>query len=288
MRRLGLTLNALRSFEAVARHGSFKAAAQELGVTASAVSHQVALLERQLGARLLERDARRVELTPYGAAMLPKLSAGFDLLSEAVADHTSRIKDGPLRISVLDTFALYWLLPRMERCPLGRGIDILTSPRAVSFETENVDMAMRLGHGRWPRVEADKLFDETMSLFVQPGRCALLETGPVFIAPRRREEWDDWRAACAPDLPDLPLVEVDSTALAIKAAIDGAGLGFAGCELVAREVSTGRLAPVAPGTVRSRWGGYWLVYPKLVLRDPRARELRAWLLEEAALSTAAA
>ena len=286
MRKFGLTLNALQAFEAVARHGSFKQAATELGVTPSAVSHQVALLERQLRARLLRRDARRVELTAYGAALLPKLSAGFGMLADAVADHLGRLDDGPPRITLLDTFALHWLLPRMVDYPFeqrGFHVSLETTPRAVSFETENLDLAIRLGHGAWSGLEADLLFPETLALYAGAHPLARQAEGPVYIARQRLDDWAAWLERFGePAHRELPLVEVDSTALAIKATLLGTGLGFLGCELVQDEEAAGRLVRLGAGATPSVHGGYWLVYPKLVLRDPRAQKFRAWLLAQAA------
>jgi LysR family glycine cleavage system transcriptional activator len=159
-------LNALRAFEATARHLSYVAAADELNVTPAAVGQLVRGLEDYLGVPLLHRTlsgTARMTLTEEARAVLPDLQSGFDLLTLAV----SRLKASGQRASVTVTvppaFADKWLLSRVERfqrlCPQ---FDLIldTNGRVVDFNTERVDVGIRYGSGRWPGLNATRLFSD--------------------------------------------------------------------------------------------------------------------------------
>jgi LysR family transcriptional regulator, glycine cleavage system transcriptional activator len=279
-----IQLNALRAFEAAARRGSVKEAALELNVSASAVSHHIRQLEALLGSSLFERTGRGVELTEDGAKLLPKLAQGFGLITEAVAELHARTALGPLRISVLEIFAHYWLSPRIRTYPLGRkGFDlsIAASQRVVSFETENVDLAIRLGDGEWPNLECEHLFDERLGVYAS---LQLHDPAPpIFVSRHREDEWNAWRGGARPPAAaDAPVVMVETASLAMKAAIDGAGYCLAGDVFTALEVAAGRLRLCEPAPGLSDRGGYWLVHPRGAGRDPRVRNFRAWLLDQVA------
>ncbi|MCE3288368.1 MAG: LysR family transcriptional regulator [Caulobacter sp.] len=283
MARPSIPLNALRAFEAAARHQSVKLAGLELNVSASAVSHQVRQLERTLGVALFTRDGRGVTLTPEGAALLPKLVEGFGLIEAALDEHHASRTAGALRLSVLEIFAHWWLLPRLSSYPLARRgfeLEIEASQQVVSFDTENVDAAVRIGKGDWPGVVCDHLFDERMGVYGLPGID--LETAPIFISRLRQQEWRDWCASAPPVAAQAPIVLVETVSLALKAALDGAGLCFAGDRFAERDVLTGRLRRFDEAAAVSPRGGYWLVYPPRGRRDPRLRNFRTWLLAQVA------
>lgn len=279
-----IQLNALRAFEAAARRSSVKEAARELNVSASAVSHHIRQLEALLGSALFQRTGRGVTLTDEGTRLLPKLAQGFGLITEAVAELHARTASGPLRISVLDIFAHYWLLPRIKSYPLGRkGFDlsIATSNRLVDFETENVDLAIRLGDGGWSQLDRQHLFNERLGVYAPP----LLQDQavPIFVSRHREEEWAAWRASARPPVgADAAVVLVDSASLALKAALDGAGLCLAGDTFANPELARGRLRLCDTAPAPSPRGGYWLVHPRGSARDPRVRNFRAWLLDQIA------
>ena len=107
--RLSVPLNALRAFEAAARHMSIKDAAEEIGVTPSAVSHQLRILEDLLGVELMRRVGPRLELTETGRQLSPDLTIGFTRIIQAVGAVKQERKLGPLRLSMLPTFAVHWL-----------------------------------------------------------------------------------------------------------------------------------------------------------------------------------
>ena len=151
--RLSVPLNALRAFEAAARHMSIKDAAEEIGVTPSAVSHQLRILEDLLGVELMRRVGPRLELTETGRLLSPDLSVGFTRIIQAVATVKQERKLGPLRLSMLPTFAVHWLSPRMASYPFARsGFELLisTTQTAVDLGAGVADAAVRHGSGQWP------------------------------------------------------------------------------------------------------------------------------------------
>lgn len=288
MARPSIPLNTLRAFEAAARHQSVKLAGLELNVSASAVSHHIRQLEAMLGVALFVRDGRGLSLTEEGARLAPKLAEGFGLISAALEEHQARQAAGPLRLSVLEIFAHWWLLPRLSSYPLARrgfALEIEASQKVASFDTENIDAAVRIGAGSWPGVLSDHLFDERLGVY---GPATDLPPGaPVFVSRPRQEEWQAW---CAGEHPPVgaasPVVLVDSASTALKAALDGAGLSFAGDLFAERDVAAGRLRRLDQAPALSQRGSYWLVYPPRMRRDPRLQNFRTWLLEQAALEKA--
>jgi len=291
--RLAVPLNALRAFEAAARHLSIKAAASEIGVTPSAVSHQLRALEEALGVELLRRAGAALELTEAGRALAPELSAGFGRIVTAVGALRTERRLGPLRLSLLPTFLAHWLSPRLAGYPFARsGFELLlsTTQLPVDLNAGVADAAVRYGAGTWPGLTADLLFAEHVTLLAAPAWCAAhardLKAGiaraPLFLSQHRRENLERWNASL-PGGPVTPaaVVPVDSAGVGLKAALDGAGLTLAGLEVAASDIAAGRLAPVFAHSIASG-GGYYLVYPQALARDRRIRNLRTWLFAEAA------
>lgn len=291
MTRIPVPLNALRAFEAAARHLSIKAAAEELAVTPSAVSHQLRILEDCLGLELLRRSGPRIALTETGRSIAPELSAGFGRIAQAVGGLRQERRHGPLRLSLLPTFAVHWLSPRLASYPFERqGFDLLigTTQEAVDLAGGAADVAIRHGTGAWPGLEAELLFEESVGLLAPP---ALLRGGKarlrqavaqhtLFLSQHRRSDFAAWNAG-RPGGPLTPAatVTVDSAGLGLRAAIDGAGFTLAGLQMAAADIAAGRLAlacrhrlPVGKG--------YYLVYPPALRGDRRLRNLRKWLFAQ--------
>ena len=164
-------LNALRAFEAAARHLSFVKASEELSVTPAAVSHQVKRLEEYLGLPLFRRLRRGLLLTESGQSLLSELREvflGLDKAMERVIDSGSR---GTITLSVAPSFAVMWLIPRLQKFyTLHPDIDvrISTSLGLVDFQRDDFDAAIRLGTGQWFGLEAIKLFDESVTPMCSP------------------------------------------------------------------------------------------------------------------------
>ena len=168
------SLNALRAFEAVARHKSFTKAAAELNVTRAAVSHQIKHLEDYLGIQLVERQTRAISLTEAGLASLPKLREGFNNLADAVHMMRSEAAVERISVSMAPSFASKWLMPRLhrfsERFPdidmeiAGDAALIVGTNRSGHsmeklFRTHDVDVVIRFGSGNYPGCRVMKLFD---------------------------------------------------------------------------------------------------------------------------------
>ncbi len=179
-------LNALRAFEAAARHLSFTKAAEELFVTQAAISHQVKALEAALDLQLFRRLNRRLMLTDAGQLYLPTLTEAFDAIDTATARLRADENAGRLVVSVANSLAAKWLLPRLprfrERHPEIE-VEISAADRLVDFGRDNVDMAIRYGLGRYPGLRVDPLMKDTNFPVCSPGLLA----GPVPL----REPGDD-------------------------------------------------------------------------------------------------
>ena len=195
-------LNALRTFEAAARHLSFTRAADELFVTQAAVSHQIRTLEEHLGTALFRRMNRALMLTDEGQALLPAVREAFDLLSAGVRRVQDLCSGGALAISTTPSFAASWLVGRIARFQaLHPEIELQlgATPRLVDFAREDIDCGVRYGMGDWPGLVRQRLFQTALVPVCSP---SLLD-GPN---PLRRpedlmrhtllhtlDEPDDWR-----------------------------------------------------------------------------------------------
>ncbi|ORE90066.1 LysR substrate-binding domain-containing protein [Aurantimonas sp. 22II-16-19i] len=290
--RLNVPLNALRAFEAAARHLSIKQAALELAVTPSAVSHQLRILEEALGVTLMQRLAGGLVLTEAGARLAPELTGGFGRIAGAVAGLRQERGSGPLRLSMLPTFASHWLLPRLARHPLERaGFDLLisTTQDAVDLASGAADVAVRHGRGNWRGLRADLLFEEHVGLFgpatADPPDLeeirARIGRATLFLSRHRRENYVRWNDTL-PGGPIRPasVMTVDSAGLSLRAAMDGAGFALAGVEMAAYDVGAGRLSEPFAHRIAAG-GGYYLVYPEALARDRRVRNLSRWMADAA-------
>lgn len=294
-------LSALRAFEAAARRLSFADAAKELHVTPAAVSNQIRQLEAQMGVRLFRRLTRSVVLTPEGAAALPALTEGFARLRDGVAAMRAA-QPGPLSISVAPSLAHKWLAPRIGRFrdqwpDIALRVDARES--LADFGADGVDLALRLGREPDARLQAMPLFDQPVFPVASPALAAALGPEPEISDLLRLPllhldrgpdgaglpSWSDWLTAAGVrgEVPKGP--RYAQIALALEAAIGGAGLVLASEALVQADVDAGRLVrPLccrtpAVGAVR-----YSVVYPPERGSDPRVRAFRDWVLAEAGAS----
>src|SRR5690554_3410277 len=154
------SLNALRAFEAGARHLSFTRAADELHVTQTAISHQVRQLEAELGFPLFRRSTRRLELTPEGQRLAPAVTQALERIAEAVEALRARRRDNLLRVSMAPAFGTKWLVGRLSRFWLAHPdveLQLNHSPLLTDFTRDDVDLAIRYGRGPWPGVVSELL-----------------------------------------------------------------------------------------------------------------------------------
>lgn len=289
-------LNALRAFEAAARHLSFTRAAAELNVTPAAVGHQVKALEDLLGVRLFRRLTRALRLTEAGQAALPALVDGFDRLAEAADAMRAHGDSGVLTISVCPSFGAMWLVPRLERFRILHPeieIRIDGTDRLVDLTRDEADVALRYGPGGYEGVRVDWLFNRVNTPVCSP---ALLEGAHPLRAPQDLRhhsllhvEWKEAEASWRMWLLAAGLADIDPTrgprftmeAMAVQAALDGHGVALVSNVLVADELAAGRLvSPFDPGLSKPMSFSHYLLTPKDGASRPKITAFRDWMLEE--------
>jgi len=272
------SLRALRALVVLSHTGSAVAAAERLGVTASAVSHLMAELERQVGAPLFA-DRRRGRLNAAGERLVLGCEAGFRAIDQAVAEigraHAS------IRISTLSSFAMLWLIPRLprlrEKLPK---VDILisTDTRAVDLATEPFDCVIRWVPERrsWRSLSHTMLFREELIKVASPRLTA--EPAPRLIARSRPEDSESF----GEDAPAAGVTVFETRGQMIEAAIAGLGVAIIDRHLVQGSLAAGHLVQVGSKRVE-RPGGYVFAAREEALMDRNLRVLRDWLLEEVRL-----
>ena len=289
-------LNALRAFEAAARHLSFTKAAEELFVTQAAISHQVKALEAALDLQLFRRLNRRLMLTDAGQLYLPALTGAFDAIDTATTRLRADENAGRLVVSVANSLAAKWLLPRLprfrERHPEIE-VEISAADRLVDFGRDHVDMAIRYGLGRYPGLRVDPLMKDTNFPVCSPallaGPLPLREPGDL---RRHSLLHDDVRTIEAPDWPKwLAAAGVTGawtdrgpryshSSLVLQAAIDGQGVALGRSTLVALDLEAGRLVRPFGPALPSSYACY-VVSPPATAERPKIKAFREWLLDEA-------
>jgi LysR family glycine cleavage system transcriptional activator len=292
-------LNALRAFEAVARHLSFNKAADELHVTPGAVSQQIRALEQLLEVRLFDRTRRWVSLTEAASRMLPDIQAGLETLSRACSSKSTPPGHRTLTISVAPSFASKWLLPRLPSFyDQHAEVDLRISATVglADFRRDGVDLAIRLGHGRYPGLVAEPLFAEALTPLCSPEllkRKGRLQK-PDDLRKHRlihdtsipgageHAAWDKWLAlAGAKQVSPQRGVRFTLAELAMQAAIDGAGVVLGRVVLAERDVAAGRL--VRPfKTVLPLDVSYFLVTPNAPPPRQEVLSFRNWLFNSLA------
>ncbi|MEZ2128166.1 MULTISPECIES: LysR substrate-binding domain-containing protein [unclassified Sinorhizobium] len=291
MVRPHLPLNALRAFEASARHLSFTRAAIELCVTQAAVSHQVKLLEDRLKVSLFKRLPRGLKVTAEGEALLPVVRDSFDRM----ADMLERFEGGYVRdilsVGVVGTFAVGWLLPRLnhfhDRHPHIE-LRLSTNNNRVDIAAEGLDYAIRFGSGAWHDTDADRLFEAPLSALCIPEIAKRLHrpedlVGEVLLRSYRSDEWTGWFEAAGmnSDPPIAKGMMFDSSLAMIEAAIQGAGVALAPPLMFDRLLTSGSLRQ--PFNVFVSRGSYWLTSLKSRGETPAMHAFKQWLFETAAV-----
>jgi LysR family glycine cleavage system transcriptional activator len=287
-------LEALRVFEAAARRGSFKDAADELCVTPSAVSRQIRALEEAVGCKLFRRLARAVVLTAAGTRYHAAVADALGRLERATGALRSARTARPLRLSVLSSFASQWLVPRMPRFEAthpGVDVEMEATTAYADFSRDEVDLGIRFGTGPWPGLHADRLMAIDFFPVASP---ALVRGDPPLRTPRdlARHTWleethvpDAWRgwlrAAGLADVTPLRTLRYDSAQLLTDAAVAGQGVALLSDLLVEHALADGRLVRPFDVVARSPLT-YHLVGRPDELEEPRIRAFRTWLLREAA------
>ncbi|HVI59471.1 MAG TPA: transcriptional regulator GcvA [Luteimonas sp.] len=287
-------LTALRAFEAAARHASFKRAADELSLGATAISHQVRQLEDRLGLALFERRARQVVLTEAGRRLYPVLRDGLDAVAATIAALQATPSRPLLTISTTRAFAARWLVPRLgafAAAEPGIGLRVHASDEPVDFACDRVDLVVRYGGGRWPGLRAERLLPGRFAPVCSPS-LGLRDPADLYRHPLIRFDWQ----AREPDTPDWarwlreagqpagllsdagPVFSEESHA--IQAAIAGHGVVLASLPLVADELAHGLL--VVPFGPVLEGHDFHLAWAPASESAPAFAPVRDWLRREAA------
>ena len=305
-------LNALRVFEAAARHLSFKEAASELSITQAAVSHQIKSLEDYLGVELFRRAGRGVQLTEAARACLPRLREGFDSLAAAVEMIRERGAETELLITAPPVFTARWLMPRLadfaRRAPKvelrvfasSKMVDAgaLDSPALVSgldLREDASGVEIHLGGGHYPGYRADRLFGVTMTAVANPdlvkgeppikhpadlARHTLLHDDAMELVAGGNA-WQRWlaNAGVADRVDPSHGPRFSSNILSLEAASQKLGVALALKPLVDSDLKSGRLC--APFVTEWRpQSAYYLVCPEVIAERPAVAAFRQWLLEQ--------
>ncbi|HHD7738327.1 TPA: LysR substrate-binding domain-containing protein [Providencia rettgeri] len=281
-----LPLNALRAFEASARHLSFTRAGIELNVTQAAVSQQVRLLEEQLGLELFIRLPRGLALTEEGFALLPVLSRSFDQIESLLLQFEDGHYREALSISVVGTFAVGWLLPRLTQfSELYPYIDlrIMTHNNVVNLAAEGVDFAIRFGEGLWPLVENTPLFPTAHTVLCSEKVANQLKhpldlKSHQLMRSYRKDEWEKWFLAAEVEPWRVKGPVFDSSRLMVEAALLTDGVALVPSCMFNHELSAGTL--IQPFNISVTLGGYWLSRLKSRAMTPAMAIFHNWLVDE--------
>jgi len=284
MLRSQVPLNALRAFEASARHLSFTKAGLELHVTQAAVSHQIKSLEEILGVSLFRRLPRGLALTDEGQALIPVLEESFDRI-QATLD---RFENGHFRevvtIGAVGTFALGWLLPRLPAFRAAHpyiDLRLLTNNNRVDLAGEGLDYAIRFGDGFWHGTEATPLLAAPLSPVAAPEIAARLRD-PADLAREqllrsyRADEWTRWFTVAGLDLPAPRGTIFDSSIAMADAAAQELGVALVPVAMFTRDLAQRRL--VRPFAFEIAVGSYWLTALKSRRVTAAMQTFRTWLL----------
>ncbi|MBB4566085.1 LysR substrate-binding domain-containing protein [Rhizobium leucaenae] len=284
-------LNALRVFEAAARHGSFTRAGDELGMTQTAVSYQIKLLEENVGEPLFLRRARQIALTDAGERLAPKVAEAFSMLQDAVAS-VSGDAETTLLIHSTPTFASQWLARHLGSFQLRHpniAVRLATSDKIIDFSREPSDIAIRSGRGTWPGLRAHLLMKVNFTPMLSPALAASIggvHTPADLLKLRIIDAGDPWwlqwfEAAGVPDpgLQGRPKSRLGAQSFEASAAIAGQGVAVLTPEFYADDIAAGRL--IQPFDILCNDGSnYWLAYPESRRHTPRIRAFRHWILGE--------
>ena len=296
-------LNALRAFEAAARHLNFSRAAEELSVTPGAVSQQIQNLEDYIGAALFKRTPKGLLLTDAAQIALPALREAFDRLAEAASMLTAAVDGRRLTVSVAPSFAAKWLVPRLglfEEAHPQVDVWVSAGMELVDFATGEVDVAIRYGGGRYPGLEVQRLMQETVLAVASPDLLAanplneledlahhiLLHDGSP-DADDSCPDWTMWLAARGVKGVDGQRgPRFNQSSLVIEAAVGGRGIALAKRALAQADLDAGRL--VAPFQIADEVDfAYYVVHPKAKGRLPQVKAFVSWLTAQATAHEAA-
>lgn len=289
-------VNSLVVFEAAARHMSFTKAAGELGVSQAAVSRQIQALERHTGRKMFRRLHRALRLTPEGEHLQAAVTMGLRHIAET-AQSLRRVAAGAqVTVSATIAFAALWLMPRIDRFYAAHPdleLRLIASDTPIDLRTENVDIAVFYGDGRWPGLETSALFDEEIFpvcspdyLAARPGLSSVSDLLTLNLLQQEAAEsswlsWEGWyrRMGVVP-AGNLAGPRFNNYTIVVQAAQAGQGVALGWRRLVEQQLEAGSLVrPIAASLPAEH--GYYVASPHAAERTPEASAFHDWLLIEA-------
>lgn len=292
MKRRIPALSSLRAFEAAARLRSFKQAADELAVTATAISHRIRTLEEEIGCRLFVRKTRAIELTMEGRALYSAVREGFDTIAAGVDRLRQRARPA-VRLSTTPAFAAKWLVPRLTAFQAQHtqiDLHVHASNQPVDLSHGTIDIAIRYGQGRYEGMHSTLLLQDRFAPVASPA-LRVTTAADLVDRPLIHFEWEQaspvdltwaaWaRAAALPHFNADAGIRYSDESHAIQAAVAGQGVALLSLVLIQEELKMGlleaRLTPILEGLA------YYVVRPANGARSQAASIVESWLLEQAA------
>jgi len=282
---------ALRAFHAAATHERYRDAAENLGITESAISHQVRKLEEFLHTSLMDRSGNRPKLTEAGRQYLDQIAPAMRQIHGATAELLPTSGRSVVRLTLPSSLAVTWLIPQLgafEREHLKIDLQLSTTTRVVNLAREQFDFAIRHGKGSWPDVEATFLLDEVAMPVCAPGYLDPAIQTPstdalgnfrIIVNAHVPDEWEEWARAHQFELPGpADIVTLDALEQALQVAESGHGIAMGRRPMVDAWLESGRL--VAPfGGGEPTGTAYYLCRPQGITPTAAARQLERWLID---------
>ncbi len=282
-------LNSLKCFEATGRLLSFTRAAQELNVTQAAVSHQIKVIEEDLGIQLFIRHPRKLVLTEQGKVLLPEVIEAFDKISSAVGALRKEQFNNIISVRLAPSFAAKWLSPKLKYFWLQYpdiDLRLFHAHPSVDFEREDIDIAVTYGRGDWPGVVSEQLL--SLDFFPVCSPMFMSNDKPLTDIDNLRyytllhdanfQCWHDWLIlAGVSDIPSNRGTMIDDTNVLIQAAVDGQGVALGSTTFVDDLLEAGRLVKPFNIALQNDFA-YYVVYPPGHLNNPSVKAFKDWLL----------
>lgn len=286
----------LKSFFAAAESGRLRSAAELLGLTESAVSHQVKRLEEYLGTALFERHGRELRLTAAGTRFHHAIKPALAALQAATEDMKTAPRRQRVTVTSPTSIAAFWLIPRMarvqERHP-SIDVQLVATNRVCDLEREQIDLAIRYGTGQWRDLEVRELMPElyfpvASAAFLRKqdvrDPAELLNSSRIIANALHPDEWAEWCGAHGLQPPRTSnMITLNSAELVVPAVLDGVGIGMGRRPIIDPLLKEGRLVPLFRDRAIGK-AAYYLVRSRTRGRSTAARKVADWLIEEAASS----
>jgi len=291
-----IPISAIRAFEAAARTGSFRDAANELHLTPSAVSHAIRKLETAMGTILFERSARAVRLTPAGKNLMRHAGTAFDNLRRGIEEVAGR---GPqlLRVHCAPSFAAQWLAPRLARFMAAEPrleVRLAANTEYARFSNDDFDIDIVYGQPRAEGVEVISLGEETVTPLCTPELAKKIRKPKDLLdqvlirSDVKQVQWHQWFTANGLEAPAIHGMRFDRSFLAIAMASSGLGVTLESTRLAEREIATRLLvAPLAGRSTDTRYVGHHLVFPRAGQQRRAIRAFTEWITRELAAGRSA-